>query len=184
MAVKLYQAGEVDRDLRGFHLPTLESLPKAAALPPAKPGTLRRAYGTKAMQKRVGKAAAAAYVEFLDEDYINMAWRGVGQLAAGLKRALTPQEKQLVFAMIYYAAEWGFRDGARFARGQKLAALKQATPSRKSAAQASHERVRAAFAKAARAGCDVDVDAICRECKVSRATFYRAMKAKPTASRI
>jgi hypothetical protein len=183
MAVRLFQAEEIDMDLRGFNLPALKSMPKAPALPAAKPNVLRRAYGTKAMQTRVGKAAAEAYQEFLDRDYIELAWRGVGQLAAAAKRELTPQEKRLVFSMIYYAAECGYRDGAKFAKRQKLHALGKATPSRKSAADASHEQVRAAFAKASRAGGEIDVDAICRECKVSRATFYRAMKSKPSTKR-
>lgn len=181
MARRTSDAANVDPDLPGFNLPPLDSVRTQSGFLEAKPGALRKFYRSQEAEKRLGKAAVVAFLNGVDEDYIAMAWRGVAMYAKAMRRDLTAREKQIIFSMAYHCAEWGFRDGARCAKQQKVASLKKGKQSREVKTNTSHDAIRAAFAKAARAG-EVDVSAICKECGVSRATYYRATGGKASSS--
>jgi AcrR family transcriptional regulator len=54
-------------------------------------------------------------------------------------------------------------------------AIVAAAAARRAKAEEAHSRVVAAFERAANAGLDPEIDAIAKECGVSRATAYRAL---------
>lgn len=85
------------------------------------------------------------------------------------------KELEVLQFMFYRAATWGWDAAMNNGPTSHRNAVAAAAAARKSKADEDRAKVVAAFDRAAAAGCEPDIDAIARECGVSRATAYRAL---------
>ena len=86
-----------------------------------------------------------------------------------------PKELEVLQFMFYRAATWGWDAAMNIGPTAQPNAIVAAAAARKAKAEKAHSRVVAAFERAANAGLDPEIDAIAKECGVSRATAYRAL---------
>lgn len=108
------------------------------------------------------EALNEAIVETLSEMYVELGMPSLEQVAV----------LQVLYAK---AALWGWDAAMHNGPTAQRRAVSAATAAKKTAADENRAKVVAAFERAAATGSEPNIDAIAKECGVSRATAYRAL---------
>lgn len=90
----------------------------------------------------------------------------------------TPEELELMQVMFVRAASWGWCVAMSNGPMAQRKAIPAAVAAKREIAEATRRKILEAFDRAAKAGRDVSIAEIAKECGVSTATAYRHLKPK------